>query len=90
MFRARDPQESLWLRQSILKQAFSGKLVPQDPNDEPASELLQHDRIRTEREAAQAAAKPISRAKRRGARSSPERQLGQTPGHTRCSGDNFM
>ena len=35
------------LRQSILKQAFSGGLVPQDPNDEPASVLL--ERIREEK-----------------------------------------
>jgi type I restriction enzyme S subunit len=32
------------LRQSILKQAFEGKLVPQDPTDEPAGVLL--DRIK--------------------------------------------
>jgi type I restriction enzyme S subunit len=29
------------LRQSIRKQAFSGQLVPQDPDDEPASVLLE-------------------------------------------------
>lgn len=29
------------LRQSILKKAFSGRLVPQDPNDEPAGVLLE-------------------------------------------------
>jgi type I restriction enzyme S subunit len=29
------------LRQSILKRAFEGKLVPQNPNDEPAEKLLE-------------------------------------------------
>ncbi len=37
------------LRQSILKKAFSGQLVPQDPTDEPAAVLL--ERIRKERDA---------------------------------------
>jgi type I restriction enzyme S subunit len=36
------------LRQSILKRAFEGNLVPQDPNDEPASVLL--ERIKASRE----------------------------------------
>jgi len=36
------------LRQSILKEAFAGRLVPQDQGDEPAGVLL--ERIRRERE----------------------------------------
>lgn len=35
------------LEQSILAKAFRGELVPQDPNDEPASVLL--ERIRAQR-----------------------------------------
>ena len=42
-------QQAEALRQSILKKAFSGQLVPQHPDDEPASVLL--ERIRAERAA---------------------------------------
>lgn len=42
--------KSIALRQSILKKAFSGQLVAQDPTDEPASILL--ERIRAEKEKA--------------------------------------
>ncbi|KTT59963.1 specificity determinant HsdS [Pseudomonas oryzihabitans] len=38
------------LTQSILAKAFRGELVPQDPNDEPASVLL--ERIKAQRAAA--------------------------------------
>jgi type I restriction enzyme S subunit len=34
-------QQAEALRQSILKRAFEGKLVPQYPNDEPAEKLLE-------------------------------------------------
>jgi len=40
-------QQAEALRQSILKKAFSGQLVPQDPHDEPATALLA--RIKVER-----------------------------------------
>ena len=43
----RDIVKAEMLRQSILKKAFSGQLVPQDPNDEPASVLL--ERIQAEK-----------------------------------------
>jgi type I restriction enzyme S subunit len=47
------------LRRAVLKAAFEGRLVPQDPSDEPASVLL--ERIRAER----AAAPPATKQRRR-------------------------
>lgn len=55
-------KQSAAQRKNILKAAFSGQLVPQDPNDEPASVLL--ERIRAER-AAQVAVKKPYRSKRK-------------------------
>ena len=50
------------LRQSILKKAFSGELVPQDPSDEPAHALLA--RIRASRQG-DATEKPRRSSRRR-------------------------
>jgi type I restriction enzyme S subunit len=49
------------LKHALLQAAFSGKLVSQDPNDEPASVLLEH--IRAER-ASSVAGKPSKRSKK--------------------------
>jgi type I restriction enzyme S subunit len=52
------------LRQAILKHAFEGRLVPQDPADEPATVLL--ERIAAERAARAAAARgPAKKSSRR-------------------------
>jgi type I restriction enzyme S subunit len=58
------------LHQSILKWAFEGKLVDEDPNDEPAAVLL--ERIRAER-AAEAQPAPRSRGRVRKARTAAAR-----------------
>ncbi len=52
-------KQSAAQRKNILKAAFSGQLVPQDPNDEPASVLL--ERIRAERVERDAVKKPRGR-----------------------------
>lgn len=54
-------KQSTAQRQNILRAAFAGQLVPQDPNDEPASVLL--ERIRSERAAQAAKKKPRGRKK---------------------------
>jgi len=49
------------LRQSLLKKAFEGKLVPQDPTDEPASVLL--ERIKAEKAEQEKKARPRNQKK---------------------------
>ena len=55
-------QQAEALRQSILKKAFSGQLVSQDPHDEPASKLLA--RIKAERATAEENSAVRQRGKR--------------------------
>jgi len=60
------------LRQSILKRAFSGQLVPQDPTDEPASQLL--TRIQAERTEQEAKEKATKKAKKKKAKKKTARK----------------
>lgn len=60
---------------NILKQAFNGRLVPQDPNDEPAQVLLQ--RIQQQREA-EALVKKSSTKKRSTSKAKKEVGMSQT------------
>ncbi len=56
------------LRQSILKKAFSGELVPQDPNDEPASVLLERIKtVKAKQESSAKKTKTKSKSKRKSA-----------------------
>jgi type I restriction enzyme S subunit len=55
-------KQSTAQRQNILRAAFAGQLVPQDPNDEPANVLL--ERIRAERAAARTNGKTTTRRTR--------------------------
>ena len=76
------------LKNSILQLAVQGKLVPQDPNDEPASVLL--ERIRAEKEAL-IKAKKIKREKNpsvifRGADNTPYEKIGD---NERCMEDEI-
>jgi type I restriction enzyme S subunit len=54
------------LRQAILKKAFSGQLVAQDPADEPAGVLLERNRAERETGASgPKAAKKTARARQK-------------------------
>lgn len=58
-----DLVRSAHLRQGILKRAFDGKLVPQDPTDEPASVLL--ERIKAEKASREAETKQIKKQRQK-------------------------
>lgn len=62
------------LDQSILAKAFRGELVPQDPNNEPASVLLERIQAERTKREAEAKATPKSTGKTTGQRSRKAKQ----------------
>ncbi|SEG24234.1 type I restriction enzyme, S subunit [Thermomonospora echinospora] len=65
---ATSEHKSEHLRRALLAEAFAGRLVEQDPADEPASVLL--ERIRAER----AAGQPVRRARRGKGEKAPQKE----------------
>lgn len=67
MARAMDEavRQVVVVQSAILAKAFRGELVPQDPNDEPASVFL--ERMRAEREARSTGKKKLTASKRQAA-----------------------
>jgi type I restriction enzyme S subunit len=55
-------------RQSLMREAFAGRLVPRDPNDEPASALLERIRAARKAEAKKPRAKRMPKTKTKDAR----------------------
>ena len=62
---------------ALLAKAFRGELVPQDPNDEPASVLL--ERIRAARQAEAGVGKPSRRGRRKAAANQDQLPLDAAP-----------
>ena len=71
------------LRQGILKRAFEGRLVPQDPNDEPAEQLLA--RIRDQRQPNSPSTSGNPRSRRTG---KPRKSGSATPLFAQDDGDD--
>jgi type I restriction enzyme S subunit len=68
------------VRQKILRDAFAGKLVPQDPADEPAGILLERIRAeKVEREAEASQVRKERRGKMKGRKAKPSTRKQRRP-----------
>jgi len=73
-------RRSAILRQKILRDAFAGKLVPQDPADEPTGILLERIRAeKFEREAEASQARKERRGKMKGSEAKPSTRKQRRP-----------